>query len=197
MSDGYNVFSGVPSSETKRREEGYSCLRRLAFVRPAKPDIDNGQGLPNFSGNSCWFYPSAKHFDGWRINYTPVRDDSLIRVICGGYIFRDTTYQRYSIDCEVDGHGTNIYYKSAYAMESFDEYTWDMPSWGAGKTKQVAIRTASWDGNTVNLHQGGDYQSITGARVDAYLRRFTIEEWENTEPGQPAVIEWDITKLDF
>lgn len=197
MADGYNIFSGVPSSQTERREEGYTCLRRLCFIRPAKPDTDNGVAMPNFSGNSCWYQQNAKHFDGWRINYTPVASDSLIRVTCSGYIYRDTTYQRYSIDCEVDGRGINTYYKSLYAADTVDEWTWDMPSWGKGVTRPVAIRTASWDGNTVNLHAGTNYAAFTGSQVDGLLRRFTIEEWENTEPGKPAVMRWDETNLDF
>lgn len=197
MSDGHNIFNGVPSSQTERREEGYSCLRRLSFVRPAGIDADSGRNLPNFSGNNCWRYPSAKHFEGWHIRYTPVADDSLIRVMCSGYIYRDTTYKRYSIDLEVDGQGTNSYYKSIYSGEDVDDWQWDIPSWGKGIQKPVKIRCASWDGNTVKLHEGENYTTWMGTNTDAYLRRFVIEEWENTEPGQPAVIQWRPDRLDF
>ena len=177
------LFSGKLSQQTERRKSGYYCLRRLSFVRPPKIDVDSGTAFP---GGTSWS-STAKQFDGWRVNYTPVADDSLIRVTCGGYISSPSAW----LDLAVGSRPTNSIYIGGSTNSEL--YSWDVPSWGAGVTEKLAIQC----GGGGSLDQGTPVTSDYGGSIDSRLRTFLIEEWENTEPGKPAVMVWDDGNIDF
>lgn len=182
METGY-LFSGKLSQQTERRKSGYYCLRRLSFARPPKIDKDSGPSLP---GGTPWS-STAKQFEGWRINYTPVADDSLIRVTCGGYISSPSAW----LDLAVGSRANNSVYIGGPSNSEF--WSWDVPSWGAGISEKLAIQC----GGGGSLNEGGTSTSDYGGSIDNRLRTFVVEEWENTEPGKPAVMIWDAGNIDF
>lgn len=177
------IFSGKLSEQTERRASGYYCLRRLSFIRKHGPDVDNSTAM---GGASAWDV-NAKQFQGWRINFTPVAGDSLIRVTAGGHINSPGAWLDLAVGSE-PSHSIYIGGSSRY-----DQFVWDVPSWGAGVTQRLAIQC----GGSGSLNEGTE-QTVTGVgKISNRLRTFMVEEWENTEPGQPAVIMWDEKNLDF
>jgi len=178
-----HIFDGRPSEQKERRKSGYYCLRRLSFVRKAGLDRDNNTSM---GGGSAWDV-TAKQFEGWRLNYTPVAGDSLIRVTCGGYISSPSVW----MDLAVGSKESYSIYVSGSSRS--DQWSWDVPSWGAGVTERLAIQCGGGGG----LDQGSEQSVSNVGFISNRLRTFMVEEWENTEPGQPAIIEWDKDNIDF
>jgi hypothetical protein len=182
MKTGY-IFSGKPSQQVERRKSGYYCLRRLSFIRRVGIDRDSSSSFP---GSTAW-HPQAKQFEGWRINYTPVADDSLIRVTCGGYLSSPSSW----FDVAVGNESNNSIYIGGPSRN--DQWSWDLPSWGAGITQPLSVHA----GGGGNLSEGEAVYVAGAGYIDGKMRTFVVEEWENTEPGQPAVIQWTEGKVDF
>ena len=177
------ILNGKRSEQKERRKSGYYCLRRLSFIREHGVDQENGAG---FGGGSAWDV-TAKQFQGWRLNYTPVEDDSLIRVTCGGYIGSPSSW----MDLAIGSRASHSIYIGGSSRT--DQWTWDVPSWGAGVAERLAMNC----GGGGSLNEGTEQSVSNVGFISNRLRTFMVEEWENTEPGQPAIIEWDKDNIDF
>lgn len=202
------LYQGLPSPNVPRKEGGYGVLRRLHFIRPVLPDNENG----NTADYRAYLPgPVGTKFQGFYVNYTPVADDSYIQVKCMFYAYRGNSSSGYdsyyfgTVALCIDGTPVNYHYILNYTGGGYKEMTFHVPSWGKGIQKEISIRMMSnYDAEgtqgyyRLNVDTGINWRTAyTGRRLEGSQRQLIIEELENAEPGQPAIIRWDPQNLNF
>lgn len=208
-----NVRGGVnltgKSSDRTERVPG-RLLRRVSTVYDKSRADYASVTTSNYGRPEGW---NAETPDGLWLNYTPVSDDSIIRVRAGVYCYRGNS--------SADGAGTENYYSLFHHTFQFgdeitgrvyqrdylgDAYRWfkiEVPSWGKGQTRPVRWRVVNNGASyRVNLlYPSGEndayYKDYLGGKVRSFMPTFCIEEYSATEPLETPVILWDENDVDY
>tara|TARA_R110000764_G_scaffold87422_3_gene168285 strand:- start:34031 stop:34630 length:600 start_codon:yes stop_codon:yes gene_type:complete len=176
-------------------------LRRVSLLhteqRPNIASISNNYGNP--------LHGNATIPDGAYCNYTPVSDDSLIKLSVSLFCYRGNSVS--SLNSELhfnfvwqigaDFTGRGDYYGS---VDSYITLKTEVPSWGEGQTRKVALRMTNSNGNgyyRTNINYNQTSSPSQRGILNTSRPKMVIEEFSPTEPLSPSIEVWEHDKLDF
>lgn len=124
------------------------------------------------------------HINGLYCNYTPVLNDSLIKISCRYTAYNATgSYPIWNWGLWVAKRWITGGWERHYAMGTLSvEHKVYCNSWGSGKQLDVTFGFNSYN----NSHRAGIYTSSQ----PAYSRYMSVEEYRNANPYGPAVMAW-------
>ena len=122
--------------------------------------------------------------NGLYCNYTPVLNDSLIKISCRYTAYNVTgSYPIWLWSLFVGNRWITGGWERHYAMGNLTiHHEVYCNSWGSGKQLEVTFGFNSYN----NSHRAGIYTNS----LPHYSRYFSIEEYRNANPYGPAVIAW-------
>ena len=181
-------------------------LRRVSLLhRERRPDI---APISNNYGNPL--HGNATIPDGAYCNYTPASDDSLIKLSVSLYCYRGNSTSngsgtqnnqlQFNFVWQIGGDfsGRGDYFggqESAYVT-----FKTEVPSWGAGQTRKVALRMTNANGNgyyRCNISYNQTSSPSQQGQLNTSHPKMVIEEFSPTEPLSPSIEVWEHDKLDF
>ncbi len=207
-----SIHASHDSPLLQERQVG-NLLRRVSlFMSTPKPrlaTISNDYDRPDA--------PGASLPDGMYMNYTPVSDNSIIRVRVGCYLYRggsasdgtsvrnDYMMFRYMWQFGEEAYGWEFHRE--YDSDGYRVFKTEVPSWGKGRKRPVRWRV-------VNYHPSGYFRTniyllddqsgspswikrFDGGDTLAIMPQICVEEYATTEPLETPVILWDANNVDY
>ena len=142
--------------------------------------------IPHFGdgNNTTAFNTHLTNVNGLYCNYTPVLNDSLIRIKCQYTAYNVTgNYPIWLWSLFVGKRWITGGWERHYAMGTQTiHHEVYCNSWGSGKQLEVNFGFNSYN----NSHRAGIYTNA----YPAYSRYLSVEEYTNPNPYGPAVIAW-------
>ena len=149
-------------------------------------DTMSNTPIPHYgdSNNTTAINTHLTHINGLYCNYTPVLNDSLIRIKCKYTAYNVTgSYPIWLWSLFVGKRWMTGGFERRYAMSRNDVYhEVYLNSWGSGRQLEVTFGFNSHN----NSHRVGIYTN----NYPAYSRYLSIEEYTNPNPYGPAVMAW-------
>ena len=170
------------------RKAGY-MVKGMHFKSEAdenSSDSQNNTPIPHHgnANNSTARNTHLTKVNGLYCNYTPVLNDSLIRIKCQYVAYNEAgSYPIWQWSLFVADRWITGGWERHYAMGTQTiHHEVYCNSWGSGKQLEVTFGFNSYN----NSHRAGIYTN----HLPAYSRYFSIEEYTNPNPYGPAVMAW-------
>ncbi len=194
----FNEWLGQPDEEFHKTRPDYNPRSEyvvkgihLKYDGRSETHINNADNfnIPHFGdGNNTTARSShVTSLDGLWCNYTPVLNDSLIKVSCKYTAYSvNGSYPIWLWSLFVGNRWTNGGWERHYAMGTKTiHHEVYLNSWGSGKQVEVNFGFNSYN----NSHRVGFYSNT----LPSYSRYISVEEYRNPNPYGPAVMEWSKT----
>lgn len=188
-------------NKNKTRTPGVLLRRVSLLYNQTRPDIAS---ISNNYGNPL--HGNATQPPGTYCNYTPVSDDSLIKIAVSLYVYRGNS---------VSGQNGNLQYNYVFRIGSeftgrndynggsdniYTTHRTVVPSWGAGQTRRVAFSMTNNNGSgyyRANISYNQTFTPTGKGPTKSSLPKLVIEEFSPTEPLSPAMMSWNEKDMDF
>ena len=142
--------------------------------------------IPHYgdSNNSTAKNSHLTNINGLYCNYTPVLNDSLIKIACRYTAYASNgSYPIWLWSLFVADRWITGGFERHYAMGKLQiKHEVYCNSWGSGKQLEVTFGFNSYN----NSHRAAIYTN----GLPSYSRYFSIEEYRNSNPYGPAVMAW-------